>query len=47
MEFANKKEEYIYYAKRCFVAKENNDEELYLLCLAKMKQLLEEIEGKK
>ena len=45
MEFNNKKEEYIYYTKKCLAAKENKDEELYLYCLAKMKELLEEIES--
>ena len=45
MEFKDKKEEYIYYAKRCLEAKEAKDEELYLYCLSKMKELLEEIES--
>ena len=44
MEFENKKEEYIYYTKRCLIAKEAKDEELYLFYLAKMKKLLQEIE---
>ena len=44
MEFKNKKEEYIYCAKRCFLAKENKDKKLYLFYLKKMKELLKEIE---
>lgn len=44
MKFESKKEEYIYYAKKCMLAKKNKDEELYLFCLAKMEELLKEIE---
>ena len=45
MEFRNKKEEYIYCVKRCLLAKENKDKELYLFYLQKMRELLKEIEA--
>ena len=44
MKFENKKEEFIYYALKCEKAKEAKDEETYLYCLKKAKELLEEIE---
>lgn len=44
MKFKNKKEEFIYYASKCEKAKESKDEETYLVCLKKAKELLEEIE---
>ena len=44
MEFKDKKEEFIYYALKCEKAKEAKDEQTYLFCLNKAKEILEQIE---